>query len=84
MVANSDRVARYAHDKKDLAGHLRRHGIDLVENLGPVGFVDPHTLAAGGARSWSADQIIPAVGRTEDLPDPRHRELPPGVELSRT
>ncbi|MGH3176392.1 MAG: FAD-dependent oxidoreductase [Streptosporangiaceae bacterium] len=23
-------------------------------------------------------------GRTEDLPDPRHRELPPGVELSRT
>ena len=24
MVANSDRVARYAHDKKDMAGHLRR------------------------------------------------------------
>jgi hypothetical protein len=23
-------------------------------------------------------------GRTEDLPDPRHRELPPAVELSRT
>jgi pyruvate/2-oxoglutarate dehydrogenase complex dihydrolipoamide dehydrogenase (E3) component len=56
VVANSDRVARYAHDKKDLAGHLRRHGIDLVENLGPVGFVDPHTLAADGARRWSADR----------------------------
>jgi pyruvate/2-oxoglutarate dehydrogenase complex dihydrolipoamide dehydrogenase (E3) component len=52
VVASSDRVARYAHDKKDLAGHLRRHGIDLVENLGPVGFVDPHTLAADGARSY--------------------------------
>ncbi len=62
VVANSDRVARYAHDKKDLAGHLRRHGIDLVENLGPVGFVDPHTVAADGARSWSADRIILAVG----------------------
>ena len=62
VVANSDRVARYAHDKKDLAGHLRRQGIDLVENLGPVGFVDPHTVAADGARSWSADRIILAVG----------------------
>ena len=24
VMANSDRVARYAHDKKDVAGHLRR------------------------------------------------------------
>jgi pyruvate/2-oxoglutarate dehydrogenase complex dihydrolipoamide dehydrogenase (E3) component len=62
VVANSERVARYAHDKKDIAGHLRRHGIDLVENLGPVGFVDPHTVAADGARTWSADRIILAVG----------------------
>ena len=56
-MANSERVARYAHDKKDMAGHLRRHGIDLVEDLGPVGFTDPHTLSAG-TRTWSADRII--------------------------
>ena len=62
VMANSDRVARYAHDKKDIAGHLRRHGIDLVEDLGPVGFVDPHTVAADGTRTWSADRIILAVG----------------------
>ena len=62
VMANSERVARYAHDKKDLARHLRRHGIDLVEDLGPVGFVDPHTLAADGARTWAADRIILAVG----------------------
>ncbi len=62
VVANSDRVARYAHDKKDMAGHLRRHGIDLVEDLGSVGFTNPHTLAADGARTWSADHIILAVG----------------------
>src|SRR5580692_1492150 len=62
VVANSERVARYAHDKKDIAGHLRRHGIDLVENLGPVGFVDPRTVAADRARTWSADRIILAVG----------------------
>jgi pyruvate/2-oxoglutarate dehydrogenase complex dihydrolipoamide dehydrogenase (E3) component len=62
VLANSERVARYAHDKKDMAGHLRRHGIDLVEDLGPVGFTGPHTLAADGGRSWSADRIIVAVG----------------------
>jgi pyruvate/2-oxoglutarate dehydrogenase complex dihydrolipoamide dehydrogenase (E3) component len=62
VVANSERVARYAHGKKDVAGHLRRHGIDLVEDLGPVGFTDPHTLAASAARTWSGDRIILAVG----------------------
>jgi pyruvate/2-oxoglutarate dehydrogenase complex dihydrolipoamide dehydrogenase (E3) component len=62
VVANSERVARYAHDKKDMAGHLRRRGIDLIENLGPVSFTGPHTMAAGDGRSWTADRIILAVG----------------------
>ena len=62
VVANSDRVARYAHEKKDIAGHLRRNGVDLAEDLGPVSFADPHTLAADGGRTWSADRIILAVG----------------------
>ena len=48
MVANTDRVARYAHDKRDLAGYLRRRGIDLVEDLGPAGFTDPLTEAEAG------------------------------------
>jgi pyruvate/2-oxoglutarate dehydrogenase complex dihydrolipoamide dehydrogenase (E3) component len=78
VVANSERVPRYAHDKKDLAGHLRRHGIDLVENLGPVGFTDPHTLAADGARTWSADRIILAVGEHAD------RRQIPGANLALT
>jgi pyruvate/2-oxoglutarate dehydrogenase complex dihydrolipoamide dehydrogenase (E3) component len=62
VLANSERVARYAHDKKDMAGHLRRHGIDLIEDLGPVSFTGPHTMAANGGRSWTADRIILAVG----------------------
>jgi pyruvate/2-oxoglutarate dehydrogenase complex dihydrolipoamide dehydrogenase (E3) component len=62
VLANSERVARYAHDKKDLAGHLRRHGIDLVEDLGPVSFTGPHSVAADDGRTWSADRIIIAVG----------------------
>jgi pyruvate/2-oxoglutarate dehydrogenase complex dihydrolipoamide dehydrogenase (E3) component len=62
VLANSERVARHAHEKKDLAGHLRRHGIDLIEDLGPVSFTGPHTLTAGDGRSWTAERIILAVG----------------------
>ena len=46
ILANNERVARYAHDKKDLTGHLRRHGIELFEDIGRVGFTGPHTMAA--------------------------------------
>jgi pyruvate/2-oxoglutarate dehydrogenase complex dihydrolipoamide dehydrogenase (E3) component len=62
VLANSERVARYAHDKKDMAGHLRHQGIDLVEDVGPVSFTGPHTVAAGDGRTWTADRIILAVG----------------------
>jgi pyruvate/2-oxoglutarate dehydrogenase complex dihydrolipoamide dehydrogenase (E3) component len=62
VLANSERVARYAHEKKDLAGHIHRHGVDLIEQLGPVGFAEPHTLSAGDGRTWTADRIILAVG----------------------
>ena len=62
VLANTDRVARYAHDRKDLAGHLRRHGIDLIENLGPVSFTGPNAMTADGGRAWTADRIILAVG----------------------
>jgi pyruvate/2-oxoglutarate dehydrogenase complex dihydrolipoamide dehydrogenase (E3) component len=62
-IANSERVARHAHDKKDIAGHLRRHGVKLIEDLGPVGFTGPHAVAAGyGGGTWTADRVILAVG----------------------
>jgi pyruvate/2-oxoglutarate dehydrogenase complex dihydrolipoamide dehydrogenase (E3) component len=78
VLANSERVARYAHDKKDLAGHIRRHGIELLEDLGPVGFTGPHTMASGGGRTWTADSIILAVGG-------HAARLPiPGAELALT
>jgi len=62
VLANSERVARYAHDKKDIAGHLRHQGIDLVEEAGLVGFTGPRTMAASDGRTWSADRIVLAVG----------------------
>jgi pyruvate/2-oxoglutarate dehydrogenase complex dihydrolipoamide dehydrogenase (E3) component len=58
VLANSERVARYARDKKDMTGHLRRQGIDLIEDLGPVRFADPHSMAASDGRAWSADYVI--------------------------
>ena len=71
VLANCARVARYAHDKKDLAGHLRHNGIDLAEHLGPVRFTGPHTVRAEDGRSWRADRIVIAVGcRAAQLPVP--------------
>jgi pyruvate/2-oxoglutarate dehydrogenase complex dihydrolipoamide dehydrogenase (E3) component len=71
VLANCARVARYAHDKKDVAGHMRQRGIDLAEHLGPVRFADPHTVQAGDGRRWSADRIVIAVGcRAAPLPIP--------------
>jgi pyruvate/2-oxoglutarate dehydrogenase complex dihydrolipoamide dehydrogenase (E3) component len=71
ILANSTRVARYAHDKKDLAGHLRQHGIGLAEQLGPVRFTSPHTVHAEDGRHWHADRIVIAVGcRAAPLPVP--------------
>ncbi len=62
MLANSARVARYAHDKKDLAGHLRQRGIELVEGIGVISFADPHVLRSATERTWRADRVVIAVG----------------------
>jgi pyruvate/2-oxoglutarate dehydrogenase complex dihydrolipoamide dehydrogenase (E3) component len=62
VLANSARVARYAHEKKQLSATLRRQGIDLVEHIGPVHFSDPHSLCAHDGRTWQAQCVIVAVG----------------------
>ena len=61
-LANSERVSRYAREKKDLAGHLRRLGVELAEDTGPAAFTGPHAVAVADGRSWSADRVIIAVG----------------------
>ena len=79
VLANSERVARYAHDRKDLAGQIRRRGIDLIEHLGPVSFAGPHTMTAADGRTWTADRIVLAVGgHAAGLPIPGGR---PGADL---
>ena len=78
ILANSSRVARYAHDKKDISGHIRRQGIELVEGTGSVSFVDSNTMRARDGRTWSAERVILAVGGSP-------ARLPiPGRELALT
>jgi pyruvate/2-oxoglutarate dehydrogenase complex dihydrolipoamide dehydrogenase (E3) component len=78
VLANTERVARHAHVKKDMAGHVVRQGIELVEDVGPVRFTGPDSMAAGDGRAWTADRIILAVGGHAG-------RLPiPGAELALT
>jgi pyruvate/2-oxoglutarate dehydrogenase complex dihydrolipoamide dehydrogenase (E3) component len=62
VLANSARVARHAHDKKDLAGRLQRFGIDLAQHTGPARFTGPSSVRADDGRSWHADRIVVAAG----------------------
>ena len=71
VLANSARVAAYAHDKKDIAGHVHHHGVELLQHLGPVRFTGPHTVRSEDGRSWRGDRVVIAVGcRAAALPVP--------------
>jgi pyruvate/2-oxoglutarate dehydrogenase complex dihydrolipoamide dehydrogenase (E3) component len=61
-LANAGRVADYAHHEQRLSEFVAATGIELVEDVGPARFVDPHTVAVSDGRSWQADQVIITVG----------------------
>ena len=76
VLANAQRVAHYAHEKKHLAEYIRSIGIELIEGVGPAHFLDQHTMGVADGRTWQADTIIIAVGG-------HGRILPvPGAELA--
>jgi pyruvate/2-oxoglutarate dehydrogenase complex dihydrolipoamide dehydrogenase (E3) component len=78
VLANAQRVAHYAHEKKHLADYIRSTGIELVEGVGPAHFLDQQTAGVADGRTWQADTIIIAVGG-------HGRILPvPGAELALT
>jgi pyruvate/2-oxoglutarate dehydrogenase complex dihydrolipoamide dehydrogenase (E3) component len=77
-LANAQRVAGYAYERKRIADHIRARGVDLVEDAGNARFLDANTVAAADGRKWSADRVIIAVGG-------RAGRLPiPGAELGLT
>jgi pyruvate/2-oxoglutarate dehydrogenase complex dihydrolipoamide dehydrogenase (E3) component len=62
VLANANRVAQYAHEKKHLAGYITSTGIELIEGVGPACFLDQQTVCVADGRTWQADKIIIAVG----------------------
>lgn len=77
-LANAQRVAAYAYERKRIADRIRSCGVALVEEAGDARFVDAHTLATADGRTWSADRVIIAAGG-------RPGRLPiPGAELGLT
>ena len=77
-LANAQRVADFAHDRKRISDHIRAAGVDLVEGVGEARFADPHTVQIADGRTWSADRFVVAVGgRASRLPIP-------GAELGLT
>ena len=77
-LENAGRVADYAHRVRRLSDYVAGTGVELVEEVGPGRFVDPHSVAVADGRKWQADRIIIAVGGHPG-------RLPiPGAELALT
>lgn len=78
VLANAQRVADYAYERKRMAEQIRTAGIDLIEEAGDARFIDAHTVAVADGRTWTGDRVIIAVGGTAG-------RLPiPGAELGLT
>lgn len=77
-LANARRVAEYAQQKKHMTEYIASTGVELIEGVGPVRFLDQHTVGVVDGRTWQADKFIIAVGG-------HGRVLPiPGAELALT
>jgi len=78
VLANAQRVAQYAHEKKHVNEYVQSTGVELFEGVGPARFLDPQTVGVADGRTWQADTFIIAVGG-------HGRILPiPGAELALT
>jgi dihydrolipoamide dehydrogenase len=77
-LANAERVAGYAHERKRISDHIRAGGVNLVEQAGDARFLDANTVGTADGRVWSADRIVIAVGGRAS------RLSIPGAELALT
>src|SRR3954464_12506172 len=77
-LANAERVANYAQERKGMSDQIRRSGVDLVEDAGNARFLDAHTVGTADGRTWSAAGITIAPGGGANRPPI------PGAELALT
>jgi pyruvate/2-oxoglutarate dehydrogenase complex dihydrolipoamide dehydrogenase (E3) component len=77
-LANAERVANYAYERRHIADHIRAMEVDIAEEVGNVRFLDANTVAAADGRVWTADRVIIAVGGRAG------RLAIPGAELGLT
>jgi dihydrolipoamide dehydrogenase len=77
-LANAQRVARHAHERRRIVDQIRAAGIEVVEEAEDARFRDSHTVVAAGGGEWRAERIIIAVGGRASRLDV------PGAELALT
>jgi len=78
LLARTQQVVYSIHEKKQLISHLERSGVKIHSEIGPVRFIDPHTVEWNGGNRLAADKFILCAGG-------RARRLDfPGAEFSLT
>ncbi|MEO7396816.1 MAG: NAD(P)/FAD-dependent oxidoreductase [Candidatus Limnocylindria bacterium] len=78
LLARTQEAIYRIHEKKQLAAHLSRAGVEVHENAGTTAFVDPFTVELASGVQLTADRFVICVGG-------HARRLPiPGAELALT
>ena len=78
LLARTQEAIYRIHEKKQLAAHLERAGVEVRETAGTTAFADPFTVELASGAQMSADRFVICVGG-------HARRLPiPGAELALT
>jgi len=78
LLARTQEAIYRIHEKKQLAAHLERGGVQVHESAGATAFIDPFTVELASGVQLSADRFVICVGG-------HARRLPiPGAELAMT
>jgi dihydrolipoamide dehydrogenase len=61
-MRRASQVVYTIHEKKQLIGHLRDAGVEILSEAGTASFTDPHTVMLLDGRKLSADKFILCAG----------------------
>lgn len=71
LMARTQQTVYALQEKKQLLEHLRLAGVEVLAEVGPARFIDPHTIALPDGRHVSGQKFILAAGgraRSLDFP----------------